>query len=280
MTEASVLFDAPGPRALRTYRILSIVTVVALVALAVVVYWRMETTGQLDYDLWEPFVTPAYLEVIGRSLLETLRAAGLAIVGALLFGVVFAAGKLSDHRVVRWPCWVVVEFFRAVPLLMLIFFVWSLYGFSTNIIAPLVVGLILYNGSVLAETFRAGMNAVPTGQVEAAYALGLRKNAVMRIVQLPQAIKIMLPALVSQCIVALKDTSLGYYIVAPGLTYAGRQIWNEFGNRLQTALVLAAIYIVLNLLLSLFATWLQKRLSSKEGAAVAAIGGPGAQGGF
>src|SRR5690606_13801153 len=126
--------------------------------------------------------------------------------------------------------------------------------------APLVIGLILYNGSVLAETVRAGINAVPRGQVEAAYALGMRKNAVMRIVQLPQAIKIMTPAIISQCIVAMKDTSLGYIVVAPGLTYAGRQIWREFENHLQVALVLGVIYILANSCLELLGRFAQRRL--------------------
>ncbi len=150
-----------------------------------------------------------------------------------------------------------MEFFRAVPLLLLIIFIWALAGYPLYTIWPLVAGLVLYNGSVLAEIFRAGINAVPSGQVEAGYALGLRKTAVTRIIQLPQAIRIMIPSLISQCIVALKDTSLGYVITASGLTVAGREIWRTFGNYLATALVLAAIYILLNLLLSWFGNWIE-----------------------
>ena len=81
--------------------------------------------------------------------------------------------------------------------------------------------LTLYNGAVLAEVFRAGINAVPKGQSEAAYAIGMRKSQVMNIILLPQAVKIMIPAIISQCVVALKDTSLGYLIAAPGLTRVG-----------------------------------------------------------
>ena len=111
---------------------------------------------------------------------------------------------------------------------MLILFIWTVQGNQLDTIVPLVIGLTLYNGSVLAEVFRAGVNAVPKGQAEAAYAIGMRKGQVMRIIQLPQAVKIMLPAIVSQCVVALKDTSLGFYILAPGLTVAGREIWRTF----------------------------------------------------
>ena len=168
-----------------------------------------------------------------------------------MLGVVFGVGKLSDHPWIRWPAWTFVEFFRAVPLLMLIIFIWALQEYPTDSLLPLIIGLILYNGSVLAEVFRAGILAVPKGQSEAAYAIGMRKNQVMRIVQLPQAVKIMLPAIISQCIVALKDTSLGFYILAPVLTAKGREIWNFFDNKFATAIVLAAVYIVLNLLLDL-----------------------------
>jgi glutamate transport system permease protein len=183
-----------------------------------------------------------------------------------VFGVLFGVGKLSDHRWVRWPCWLVVEFFRAVPLLLLIIFVFYSYGAGDGFGSywSVVIGLTLYNGAVLAEVFRAGVLAVPPGQAEAAYAIGMRKTQVMTLILLPQAVKIMLPAIISQCVVALKDTSLGYYVLAPGLTTVGRQIWTQFGNQLQTAIVLAAIYILVNLLLSWIATLVQRKLVGEK----------------
>jgi glutamate transport system permease protein len=264
MSNASVLFDAPGPRALRRYRITAVLTVFGIIAVLALITWKLYVEDQLTVEKWEPFVTPSIIELLLEALLDTLKAAVLAIAGALVFGMIFGVGKLSDHAVVRWPCWLVVEFFRAVPLLLLIIFIWALYGYTRGSILPLVLGLILYNGSVLAEVFRAGFNAVPKGQSEAAYAIGMRKNQLMRIVLLPQAVKIMLPAIISQCIVALKDTSLGYAILAPGLTYAGRLIWSDFHNRLATALVLAAIYILLNLILSWVAEYLQRRMGAPK----------------
>jgi glutamate transport system permease protein len=112
---------------------------------------------------------------------------------------------------------------------------------------------------VLAEVFRAGIGAVPRGQAEAAYALGMRKSQVMNIVLLPQAVKIMLPSIISQCVVALKDTSLGFAIGAPGLTYVGKQIYTEYQNQVQVALVVTAIYVAVNLLLTWIATWVQRK---------------------
>lgn len=262
---SSVLFDVPGPRARRRNRLLAVATVVGMLAVLALVVWRLWVGDQFTAEKWEVFVTPVYVELLGRAVLDTIRTAVLAIVLALVLGLVLGVAKLSDRRPVRAVAWVLVEFFRAVPLLVLIYFIWY-YNFDTRvgIIAPLVIGLMLYNGAVLAEVFRAGVNAVPQGQVEAAYALGLRKSAVMRIVQLPQAIKIMTSAILSQCIVVMKDTSLGCIMLAPGLTRLGREIWREFDNRLATALVLAAIYIVLNLIIERIGVYVQHRLTESK----------------
>ena len=264
MSNASVLFDAPGPKAARRHRAIGVVTVLVLLGVVALVVWKLWSEDQFTADKWEPFVTPNLVELLARGLLDTLRAAVLAIAGAVVFGVVFGIAKLSDHAFVRWPAWLVVEFFRAVPLLLLIVAIWLSQGTPLGVIYPLVIGLVLYNGSVLAEVFRAGINAVPKGQAEAAYAIGLTKTAVTRIILLPQAVKIMLPSIISQCIVALKDTSLGFAILAPSLTVAGREIWRTFDNRLATALVLAAVYIVLNVLLTWLGEWLQRRYVGEQ----------------
>ena len=259
-----VLFDVPGPKAARRHRIIGALTVVGLIAIVTAVVWKLWTEDQFTAAKWEPFVTPSIIELLVDGLIATLKAAFIAIIFAFVVGVLFGVGKMSDHRLVRWPAWLVVEFFRAVPLLMLIIFIWALQGYPLGTITPLVLGLILYNGSVIAEIVRAGVNAVPKGQAEAAYSIGMRKSQVMRIIQLPQAIKIMLPSLISQFIVVLKDTSLGFVILAPGLTFSGREIYRTFDNRLATALVLAAIYVIINLLLTYLATALQRRFGGES----------------
>ncbi|MBC7631071.1 amino acid ABC transporter permease [Aeromicrobium sp.] len=263
---ASVLFDAPGPKTLARHRVYTLISSLGLLATVGLVVWQLSRKGQFAADLWEPFVTPRIVNVLLEGLGKTLLAALFAIIGALVLGVVLGSGKLSAHRVLRWPSWLFVEFFRAVPLLMVIIATWYFLGptSGSNALVALVAGLVLYNGAVFAEIFRAGINAVPRGQAEAAYALGMRKSMVMRIIQLPQAVRIMLPAIISQTIVALKDTSLGYAVLAPGLTYAGKLVFGEFRNTIQTAFVLAVIYIICNLLLSMLATWAQKRLGGES----------------
>lgn len=265
---ASVLFDAPGPKTVARHRLYSVVSVLALLALVAFVVWKLHEAGQLAYELWEPFVTPDYLEyILVDGLLETLKMAFFSIIFAVVFGLVFGVAKLSDRGWVRWPAWLVVEFFRAVPVLLLMVFAFFLLAIGDGPLTSfwcVVIALTLYNGSVLAEVFRAGVNAVPRGQAEAAYAIGMRKSQVMTSVLLPQAVKIMLPAIISQMVVALKDTSLGYYIIAPGLTAVGKPIYLEFSNQVQVAIVITAIYVVVNLVLTWVATIVQKRLVGEK----------------
>jgi len=263
----SVLYDNPGPRTVARHRVYSVVATLSLFGIVAFGVWKMYATGQLEYAEWEPFVTPAYMAALFfDGVVKTLQMAVSSIVFAVVLGLFLGVGKLSDHGWVRWPCWAVVEFFRAVPLLLLIIFIFYSYGIGGGFGAywSVVIGLTLYNGSVLAEVFRAGVEAVPRGQAEAAYAIGMRKTQVMTVVLLPQAVKIMLPAIISQMVVALKDTSLGYVITAPGLTFVGKSIYNEFKNQFQTAIVMAALYILMNLVLTWIATWVQKRFVGEK----------------
>jgi glutamate transport system permease protein len=265
---SSVLFDAPGPRTVARHRVYTFVSLAALLGIVAFIVWTLYDEGQLEYDLWEPFVTPDYLRVIlVDGLLETLKMAFFSIIFAVVIGLVLGIGKLSDHGWVRWPSWAFVEFFRAVPVLLLMVFTFYLLSIGDGPLSPfwcVVIALTLYNGSVLAEVFRAGINAVPRGQAEAAYAIGMRKSQVMSTVLLPQAVKVMLPAIISQMVVALKDTSLGYAVAAPGLTKIGQQVYKEFHNQVPTAIVLAVLYVGLNLLLTLLATWIQRRFVGEK----------------
>jgi glutamate transport system permease protein len=284
---SSVLFDVRGPRARARHRLYTVVSAVLLLLVVAAVLWRFQQTGQLAYAKWEPFVTPSFMVSLLQGLGNTLVMAFSSVIAAVVFGLLFGVGKMSDHAWVRWPSWVVVEFFRAVPVLLLMVFIFFTYGTGDGGIGSywsVVIALTLYNGSVLAEVFRAGIDAVPHGQAEAAYALGMRKTQVMTSVLLPQAVKIMLPAIISQCVVALKDTSLGYYILAPGLTATAKAIFQQFSNQLQTAIVVGVMYIACNLVLTWIATLVQRRLvgDQKQAAAVTAVtgAGTGETGGF
>ncbi|GII55074.1 glutamate ABC transporter permease [Planotetraspora thailandica] len=263
---SSVLFDVPGPRARLRNHALTVVGVLGVAAVVYYVYTGFDEKGQWDGKIWEPFTQAStWTDYIIPGLLGTLKAAGLGAVCALVFGAVFGLARLSDHRWIRIPAGAVVETFRAIPLLLLIFFLFylapSAFGSGDYTLPALVAGLTLYNGSVLAEVVKAGVLSVPKGQSEAAYAIGLRKGGVMRLVLLPQAVTAMMPAIVSQLVVLLKDTALGYIIAYEDLLNYGFKIIPAvfFGSLVPAAIVIGVIYIGLNMALSAVATWLERR---------------------
>ncbi|HEX2175703.1 MAG TPA: amino acid ABC transporter permease [Nocardioidaceae bacterium] len=259
---ASVLYDVPGPRARARHRLYGVVGFLAIAALLGYIGWRLWQAEQITPAQWTFLSEPDIVSALFEGLLATLGAAASAIVLAVMFGAVFAAGKLSSHAVVRWPCIAVIEFFRAVPVLLLIFFLFLVFGDVLGRYWSLVLALMLYNGSVLAEIFRAGINAVPRGQSEAAYAIGLRKGQVLRLIQAPQAVTTMLPAIISQCVIALKDTALGYAIGAPEITRTAKQIFTSpvYNNPIAVGLMLMAVFVLINYSLSRLARWLEGRM--------------------
>ncbi len=257
----SVLYDIPGPKAVRRNRVIGVVGVLVILGFLAFFVHRMAEAGQLTAARWSPFLYSDIQNALLDGLLATLRVALVAGALALVFGVVFAAGQLSDHRVLRWPSVAVVQLFRGLPLLLLILGLFLISGGAINIFWSLVLGLVLYNGSVLAEIFRAGVLAVPRGQWEAASALGLRKTATMRLVLVPQAVRSMLPVIVAQLVVLLKDSALGFIVGYTELLRQGRFIGTSYFNVIPSLLVVAVIYIAINFLLGLLATYLERRLS-------------------
>ncbi|WP_189310284.1 amino acid ABC transporter permease [Streptomyces brasiliensis] len=271
---SSVLYDTPGPRARRRNVVLSLVFI-ALLALLIWWLWqKMDDKGQLKWDLWEPFTTgQAWTTYLLPGLGNTLKAAALAMVIALPLGALFGIARLSDHRWIRVPAGAVVEFFRAIPVLLLMLFANEFYVRSTDIgsderpLYAVVTGLVLYNASVLAEVVRAGILALPKGQTEAAYAIGLRKGQTMTSILLPQAVTVMLPAIVSQLVVIVKDTALGGVLLQYSELLSARStLAANYANVIPSFIVVAIIFIVVNFTLTSFASWLEGRLRrSKRG---------------
>lgn len=261
---STVLFDAPGPRARRRHRIIAGVFALILLALA---YWVVDTfreTGLLTATVVDDTFQDSNVTFLLEGFASTLKAAALAIVGSVVFGAVFAVGRLSDHRVLRWPSIAIVEFFRAVPLVLLLLGIWYAYKDTIGTLMSLVAALTLYNGSVLAEVYRAGVMAVPKGQSEASYALGMRKGQVMSLILMPQAVRIMLPAIISQCVIILKDTSLGFIILYPEVVRGAKQVANFVDDgAVLTYGVVAVAFILINYSLSKFAEYLERRLARR-----------------
>jgi glutamate transport system permease protein len=266
MSQSTVLHDVPGPRARRRNRVLTVVFTVAFAALAALVAWKLGQKDQWTAQKWKPFLRG---DIWARHIIPgvggTLQAAAIAAILALAFGVVFGVARVSDHWWIKRPAGTVVELSRAIPLLLLIFFASYVPGALTNFtwnptaLQAVVFGLTMYNGSVLAEVVRAGINAIPKGQSEAGYAVGLRKGQLIRLILVPQAITAMMPAIVSQLVVLLKDTALGTIIAYDNLTSNVSILQNLYTNAIPAAIVIACVYIPINLSLGRIATQLEGR---------------------
>lgn len=291
MTGSSVLFDAPGPRARIRNRLITAITVVVLVLIAWVVYAKLEERGQLTAAKWEPFLTAnLWKTYVLPGIQGTLTAAAISIVLALILGFLLGVGRLSHVAAIRVPCAVFVELFRAVPVLVMMIFAYFLFGqydlFPSKqlALAAVVTGLTLYNGAVIAEIVRAGVHAVPRGQGEASVALGLSWGQTMRSILLPQAVTSMLPVLVSQLVVVLKDTAIGYQITFVEMVRQGTQLGASYGNYIPALIVIAVLMISVNFALSVAATRLERRLRRSRKAptpldaqAIEQEGAPGAK---
>ncbi|MDQ6781981.1 MAG: amino acid ABC transporter permease [Actinomycetota bacterium] len=260
-----VIGDELGPRGRRTVAIASAVSVVVLVATAWVVYGRLQSKGQLAGRKWR-FVTDARVRsfLLG-GLVATLEVAAVAMILAMAIGALLALGRLAPQRAYRAVAGTVVEFFRAVPLLVLIFFVahtFPQWGFDLPAFWYLVIALVAYNGAVLGEVFRAGILSLDRGQSEAAQALGMGWWQTMGLVVVPQAARRMTPAIVSQLVTLLKDSSLGFVLPYEELLRRGQVLGESFKQNkpfLQSIIVVAAMYMVVNILLSRFAHRLEVR---------------------
>lgn len=269
---SSVLYDVPGPKAIARNRILAVITALLVLAGIAWVIWRFAVTGQFTAKKWELFTYSSIWALFGEATLNTLAAFAAAAVGALVLGFLLALGRLSDHAWVRVPVGWIIEILRAIPVLifmMLLYYGLPVVGIKMQPYWAVVIALVAYNGSVLAEVIRAGVESLPRGQSEAGYAIGLRKSGVMAFVLLPQAIRAMMPVIVAQLVVTLKDTALGFIITYHELLYLVKLLGSNavYGSPLiPAAIVGGSIYVALCLALSYIARLLEKRLKRQDSA--------------
>ncbi|GAA3037679.1 amino acid ABC transporter permease [Actinokineospora globicatena] len=280
MSTTSVLFDAPGPRSKRRVLIGSVIAGLLLLGVLVLVGLRLDAQHQFDVEKWAPLFDPSdeqfplVWQRIGEALGNTLVAAALAMVFSLVIGTLLAVTRVTAARWYRWAVVGLVELLRGVPVVIAIFFasrVLPQFGLDLEPLWFLVIGLTAYNSVIIAEIVRAGIDSLPKGQREAAESLGLRRGQVLSLVLLPQAFRVMLPAVISQLVVVLKDTSLGFVISYEELVRVAGQIVQVLSNPIQVYLLIAVIFTLINYTLSRFAIWVERRLSQGKKSATATL---------
>lgn len=303
MSDQAVLYDVPGPRARRRALIGTIVVALVIAGLIGIAAKRFADKGQFDMELWGPLINPGdelfarVWELLGKALLVTLAAAAVSILLSLVLGTLLGTARMMLPTAGRIPVVMWIELFRGLPVVVTIIFVWRFFvelGINIEWLPGvdgfwyLVIGLTLYNSVIFAEILRAGVASLPRGQGEAGRAIGMTERQVMGTILLPQAFRTMLPALISQLIVVLKDTSL---VTVAGAFFVdflrqGTFIYKELDNPIQVLAVVGVVYILVNYGLSRLAVWTEKRMSRSakgevmgaDAAAVAAVPGTAATG--
>ena len=287
MSQQTVLYDAQGPRARRRTRIGTGVALLLLAGLAYLVVRRLAARDQFSMAKWGPFIDPgdenfeSVWTLIGEGIVNTLKAAAIAMVLSVVLGTLIAVARLSLGRTGRIPLIGLVELLRGLPVVVLVYFgvrVLPDIGVDLRGLAGgqelwgLVIGLTAYNMVIFAEVVRAGVASLPRGQREAALATGLTNGQTMRLVLLPQAFRVMLPAIISQLVVVLKDTSLVTFVANfDELLSQGERIRRILDNPIQTFIVIALIYIALNYALDRLARAIQARQGRASGRVAATV---------
>lgn len=275
MSQANVLFDAPGPKTRRQNRLIGVISFIVLFGILLAGVWGLR--AQYTPQKLAPFAQASTWQfAVIPGLINTLQAAAISIVTALVLGVLLGLGRLSEFAPLRILSAVIVEFFRAVPVLIMMIFTFMLIiyvfiplgvplqGALVSLVA-VVTGLTLYNASVIAELIRSGMHSLPKGQREAGLSIGLSNQQTRTLILLPQAITAMLPSLVSQLVVVLKDSALGSIVLYPELLRSLSTLASNAGNTIAALTVAAVLFILVNWVLTQIAQFVERKLAKRSG---------------
>ena len=261
-TLEDVLFGDLGARAQAITRAVGWAAAAGLLVLLAGVVYQFHSAGQFERRLWEFFAWQTTWAFLAEGLLGTLKSAAMAAVIALGFGLVLLVGRLSPLRLLRWPAVAVIEFLRGVPTLLLIyvcFLVLPSVGIKLSAYWMLTLPVGLSTAAVVAEVYRAGVLAVPRGQTLAARALGLSEAQVFAQIVFPQALRFIVPALVAQLVIVVKDTTFGYVVTYGELMQNAKVLISNYRSLVPVYLAVAVLYCAVNYAISRASRQLARR---------------------
>ena len=263
------LYEDPGPVGRRRNAIVGIVSTVAIFAIIGFCVLQLARQGAFNAEIWSVLGRADLITLVLEGLLATLKAGLLCAVLSLLCGVILVFGRLSEKPWLSRGVAALIEVFRGVPPLLFVFFIFlglPAVGISLSTFWTLVIGLTCYNAPAVAEIYRAGIQALPEGQSQAGYSIGLRRGQVFTLVILPQVIWPTLPAIISQIVMIMKETALGFIIGYEEMLRRAQASVEYLGGQYAIAIyvLVAGIYICICLMLSGLATLLARRWRNDE----------------
>ena len=258
-----MLYEAPGPKARRRIRVVTAVSLLALALLMALMLRQFAVTGQFDARYWFFFGKATTWRFLGKGLLTTLKAALTGALIAFALGFVLMRGKMRGNRGLRWFSTALIEFTRGVPTLLFIYFFFLVVpqtGWKLSAFWKITLPCAISACGVVAEALRSGVNAVPRGQTEAALSLGLTRTRLFYKVVFPQAIRFVIPSLIAELVIVLKDTTFAYVVTCDDLMQNAKVLISNYDAMLSVYLVVAVIYILINYLLNRLSDRLAVRL--------------------
>lgn len=256
------LYEAPGPKARRRIAAATAVSLTVLAVLAACVIRQFYRTGQLDAKYWSFFMKATTWRFLGRGIVGTLEAALAAGVVVFAMGFLMMLGRISKYKAARGICTALIEFTRGVPTLLFIYFFFLVvpqFGIQLSAFWKISLPVAISASGVVAEVLRSGVNAVPRGQKEAALSLGMSDRSVFLKVVFPQAIRYVIPALISEVVIVVKDTTFAYVVNFPDLMQNAKVLISNYDALLSVYLVVAVIYIIINYLLNRLSVFAARR---------------------
>ena len=228
--------------------------------------WNISFFGAVGLLILLPFVSPdPYLRILSfvpDGLVATFAVTIISIFFALIIGLFAGLGRISQNKTINLISTIYVEIIRGIPLLVQLFYIYYALGPILKLQGPpaAILAMSICYGAYMAEIFRAGIQAIPKGQMEAALALGLSRSAAMRRVIIPQTIRVILPPIGNEFIALLKDSSLVSILAVSDLLRRGREYASTSFRYFESYTVIALIYLVMTLFFSRLVAIMEERL--------------------
>jgi polar amino acid transport system permease protein len=235
----------------------------------VVSAWRISFFGAIALLIFLPIVKrDPYWEIvtfIPDGILRTLEVTILSIVFSFFVGLITGLGRISRIAVINRIATIYVEIIRGIPLLVQIFYIYYALGRFIRVpdIVAAVIAMTVCYGAYLGEKFRAGIQSIPKGQMEAAIALGLTRSQAMVRIILPQTIRVVLPPLGNEFIALLKDSSLVSILAVSDLLRRGREYASKTFYYFESLTVVALVYLIMTLFFSRLVGLMEERLNRR-----------------
>lgn len=247
------LYEQPGPKTRRKIAVVTAISLIMLLVMLIMIIRQFYVTGQLDKRYWEFFAKGSTWKFLGKGLLGTLEAACVAGMITFATGFFMMLGRIHRNKMLQVISTALIEFTRGVPTLLFIYFFFLIapqFGLKLPPLWKISVPVAISASGVVAEVLRSGVNAVPKGQREAAVSLGMRDRNVFYKIIFPQAFRYVIPALISELVIVVKDTTFAYVVNFPDLMQNAKVLISNYDAMLSVYLLIAVIYILLNMLIN------------------------------